>query len=80
MDIETLKRLEEPVSRKIEAHHGTQEVVADTCRLTQVPDEAVAIKRAHLTDALARGYQDVAVGRVIHLDSDGEIDTLFANL
>lgn len=67
MGITPPNSLEAPVGRKIEeTHHGTQEVVAN--------------KRARLTAARERGYQDVAAGRVIQLDGDDQIDALFANL
>lgn len=38
------------------------------------------MKREQLRDALARGYEDAAAGRVIGLDSENEIDALFNNL
>ena len=60
---------------------GTEdEVVADALRLMQARDEAAEIKRVRLKDAIDRGYQDVAAGKVIRLDSDDEIDTFFADL
>jgi hypothetical protein len=46
----------------------------------QTRDEAAEIKRARLKDAIDRGYQDVAAGKVIRLESDDEIDTFFADL
>ena len=60
---------------------GTEdEVVADALRLMQARDEAAEIKRVRLKDAIDRGYQDVAAGKVIRLESDDEIDTFFADL
>ncbi|HUG16319.1 MAG TPA: hypothetical protein VMM78_15050 [Thermomicrobiales bacterium] len=54
----------------------------EALRLMQVRDEVVAItiKRDRLENALDRGYEDVAAGRVIQLDNDDEIDSLFAGL
>ena len=46
----------------------------------QARDEAAEIKRARLKDAIDRGYQDVAAGKVIGLASDDEIDRFFADL
>ena len=46
----------------------------------QVRDEVVAMKRNRLRDALDRGCKDVAAGRVIQLDSDDAIDSLFTGL
>ena len=56
------------------------EVVADALRLMQVRDEVVAIKRARLQDALERGYEDVAAGRVAQFETEDEIDAMFASL
>ena len=38
------------------------------------------MKRDRLRDALDRGYEDVAAGRVIQLETEDEIDALFASL
>jgi hypothetical protein len=46
----------------------------------QVRDEVAAMKRARLKDAVDRGDDDVAAGRVIQLDTDDQIDALFASL
>ena len=46
----------------------------------QLRDEVVAMKRARLQDALDRGYQVVSAGRVIQLETDDQIDDLFASL
>jgi hypothetical protein len=57
-----------------------EEVVADALRLMQVRDDIVAMKRDRLKDALDRGYRDVAVGRVMQLETEDQIDALFASL
>lgn len=82
MEIAIPKSLEALVRRKVEeGHYSTEdEVVADALRLMQVRDEVVAIKRDRLKDALDRGYDDVAAGRVVQLESEDEIDLLFASL
>ncbi|MGH9140612.1 MAG: ribbon-helix-helix domain-containing protein [Vicinamibacterales bacterium] len=82
MDITIPKSLEALVRRKVdEGHYSTEdEVVADALRLMQVRDEVAEIKRARLRDALERGYEDVAAGRVIELETEDEIDALFASL
>jgi antitoxin ParD1/3/4 len=82
MDIAIPKSLEALVRRKVEeGHYSTEaEVVADALRLMQVRDEVAAVKRARLKDALDRGFEDVAAGRVIELETEEEIDTLFASL
>jgi len=82
MEIAIPKSLEALVRRKVEeGHYSTEaEVVADALRLMQVRDEVAAMKRERLRDALARGYEDIAVGRVIELDTEDEIDALFASL
>ena len=46
----------------------------------QARDDVVALKRARLKDAIDRGYEDVAAGRVIQLETDDQIDVLFASL
>jgi putative addiction module CopG family antidote len=76
------RSLEALVRRKVEdGRYSTEaEVVADALRLMQVRDQVVALKRDRLRDALDRGYEDVAAGRVIHLEIDGQIDALFASL
>ena len=82
MEIAIPKSLESLVRRKVEeGHYSTEaEVVADALRLMQVRDEMVSVKRERLKDALDRGYEDVAAGRVIELETEDEIDTLFASL
>ena len=82
MEITIPKSLEALVRRKVEdGHYSTEdEVVADALRLMQARDEVAEIKRARLRDAVDRGYQDVAAGKVIRLESDDQIDAFFADL
>ncbi|MEO8257060.1 MAG: type II toxin-antitoxin system ParD family antitoxin [Acidobacteriota bacterium] len=82
MDIAIPKSLEALVRRRVEeGHYSTEaEVVADALRLMQVRDEVAAVKRARLKDALDRGFEDVAAGRVFELESEDQIDALFARL
>ncbi len=64
-----------------EGHYSTEdEVVADALRLMQARDEVAEIKRARLKDAIDRGYEDAATGKVIRLESDDQIDAFFADL
>lgn len=46
----------------------------------QARDDVAEIKRARLKDAIERGYEDAAAGKVIRLENNDEIDTLFADL
>lgn len=82
MDIAIPKSLEALVRRKVEeGHYSTEaEVVADALRLMQVRDEVAAMKRERLRDALERGYEDIAAGRVIEIETEDQIDALFASL
>ncbi|HVT48341.1 MAG TPA: hypothetical protein VHD57_11175 [Vicinamibacterales bacterium] len=82
MKISIPKSLEALVRRKVEeGHYSTEaEVVADALRLMQLRDEVAAVKRARLKDSLDRGYEDVSAGRVIELQTEDEIDALFASL
>ncbi len=82
MDITIPKSLEALVRRKVdEGHYSTEdEVVADALRLMQARDEVAEIKRARLKDAIERGYEDAAGGKVIRLESNDQIDALFADL
>jgi putative addiction module CopG family antidote len=82
MDITIPKSLEALVRRKVdEGHYSTEdEVVADALRLMQARDEVAEIKRARLRDAIERGYEDAAAGKVIRLENNDEIDALFADL
>lgn len=82
MDIAIPKSLEALVRRKVEeGHYSTEaEVVADALRLMQIRDEVAALKRERLRDALERGYEDVAAGRVIELETEDQIDAFFASL
>ena len=82
MEVAIPKSLEALVRRKIaEGHYSTEdEVIADALRLMKVRDEVTALKRDRLKDALDRGYEDVAAGRVIQLETEDEIDALFASL
>jgi putative addiction module CopG family antidote len=76
------RSLEALVRRKVEeGHYSTEdEVVADALRLMQARDQIVALKRTRLTDAIERGYEDAAAGRVIELETDDQIDALFSSL
>jgi len=82
MDVTVPKSLEALVRRKVEeGHYSTEdEVVADALRLMQARDEVAEIKRARLKDAIERGYEDAAVGRVLRLENNDQIDALFADL
>ena len=82
MEITIPKSLEGLVRQKVdEGRYSTEdEVVADALRLMEARDEAVRISRSRLQDAIERGYEDVANGRVISLESDDQIDALFAEL
>lgn len=82
MEVAIPKSLEALVRRKVEEGHDSTkaEVVADALRLMQVRDEISAVKRERLRDALDRGYEDVAAGRVIELETEDQIDALFASL
>jgi putative addiction module CopG family antidote len=82
MDITIPKSLEALVRRKVdEGHYSTEEeVVADALRLMQARDEVAEIRRARLRDAIDRGYEDAAAGKVIRLDTNDQIDDLFADL
>jgi len=82
MDVTIPKSLEPLVRRMVdEGHYSTEdEVVADALRLMQARDEAAEIKRARLKDAIDRGYEDLAAGKVIRLESDDQIDAFFAEL
>ena len=79
MDVTIPKSLEALVRRKVdEGHYSTEdEVVADALRLMQARDEVAEIKRARLTDAIQRGYEDAAAGKVTRLEGNDEIDALF---
>ena len=82
MEVAIPKSLEALVRRKVEeGHYSTDgEVIADALRLMQVRDEVLALKRARLKDAIERGYEDVAGGRVTQFETEDEIDALFASL
>jgi antitoxin ParD1/3/4 len=82
MNITIPKGLEELVRQKVEeGRYSTEdEVVADALRLMQARDEVTAIKRARLQDAIDRGYDDVAAGKVISFESDDQIDAFFSDL
>jgi len=82
MNVTIPKGLEELVRQKVdEGRYSTEdEVVADALRLMQARDEVTAIKRARLQDALDRGYDDIAAGKVINLENDDQIDRFFADL
>jgi putative addiction module CopG family antidote len=82
MEVAIPKSLEALVRRKVdEGHYSTEdEVVADALRLMQARDDVVALKHARLKDAIDRGYDDAAAGRVTQLDTDDQIDALFDSL
>ena len=46
----------------------------------QARDEVAEIKRSCLRDAIERGYQDAAAGKVFRPESNDDIDALFADL
>jgi putative addiction module CopG family antidote len=82
MNVTIPKSLEALIRQKIEdGHYSTEDdVVADALRLMQARDEVVQIKRARLKDAIDRGYDDAAEGRVIVLESDNQIEAFFDDL
>ena len=82
MNVTIPKSLEALILQKVEdGHYSTEdEVVADALRLMQARDEAVQIKRARLQDAIDRGYDDVAAGRVIVFENENQIDAFFDDL
>ena len=82
MNITIPKGLEELVRQKVEEgrYSSEDEVVADALRLMQARDEVIAIKRARLQDAIDRGYDDVAAGKVISFESEDQIDAFFSDL
>lgn len=82
MNVTIPKSLEALVKEKIEEGHysNEDEVVADALRLMQARDEAAQIKLARLKDAIDRGYEDVATGRTIVLETEDQIDAFFAAL
>jgi antitoxin ParD1/3/4 len=82
MNVRIPKSLEALVRDKVaKGDYSTEdEVVADALRLMQARDEADQIKRARLKDAIDRGYEDVATGRLIVLDNDDQIDAFFSDL
>jgi len=69
------KPLEAFVRRKVEeGRYATEvDVIADALRLMQARDEVAAMKHERLRNALARGYEDVAAGRVIEPDPFGAL-------
>jgi len=69
------KPLEAFVRRGVEeGRYATEvDVIADALRLMQARDEVAAMKRKRLRNALARGYEDVAAGRVIEPDPFGAL-------
>ena len=82
MNVTIPKSLEDLVRQKVEeGRYSTEaEVVADALRLMQARDDVAEIKRTRLRDMIDRGYEDVAAGKVIRLESDDQIDALFADL
>lgn len=82
MHVTIPKSLEALILEKVEEGHysNEDEVVADALRLMQLRDEVSQIKRARLKDAINRGYEDAAAGRVIVLDNEDQIDAFFADL
>jgi hypothetical protein len=48
--------------------------------MMQVRDEVLSMMRNRLSDALDRGYEDAAAGRVTEFGTEDEIDRLFASL
>ena len=82
MDVTIPKSLGALVRRKVdEGRYSTEdEVIADALRLMQARDDVAEIKRARLTDAIERGYEDAAAGKVIRLENNDGIDALLADL
>jgi antitoxin ParD1/3/4 len=82
MNVTIPKSLEALVREKVaEGQYTTEdEVVADALRLMQARDEIVHLRQTRLKDAIDRGYDDVAAGRLLDLDGDEPIDRLFNEL
>jgi putative addiction module CopG family antidote len=82
MNVTIPKSLESLVRGKVEeGRYSTEdEVVADALRLMQARDELAELRRSRLNDALDRGYEDVAAGRLLDLDGNEQIDRFFDDL
>jgi antitoxin ParD1/3/4 len=82
MNVTIPKSLEAFVREKVEeGQYSTEdEVVADALRLMQARDEVAQLKRARLKDAIDRGYEDVAAGRVSALENDDQVNAFFREL
>ena len=82
MNVTIPKSLEALVREKVEEgqYSTEEEVVADALRLMQARDEIAQLKRARLKDAIDRGYEDVATGRVIAFEGEDQIDAFFREL
>lgn len=82
MNVTIPKSLEALVREKVEeGQYSTEdEVVADALRLMQARDEVAQLKRTRLQDAIDRGYEDVAAGRVLALENEDQIDAFFREL
>lgn len=82
MKVPFTKSLDPLERREVEDDHcGTEvQTVPLPPRLAPDHEEVAAVKREQLREAIARGYEDVAAGRVIELDGESEIDALFLSL
>ena len=82
MEVRFPKSLDPLGRREVEEDHcGTEaQTVPSPPRLAPVHEEVAAVKREQLRDAIARGYEDVAAGRMIELDGESELDALFLSL
>jgi putative addiction module CopG family antidote len=82
MNVTIPKSLEALVRGKVEEGHysNEDEVVSDALRLMQLRDEVSHIRRARLKDAIDRGYEDAAAGRVTVLENEDQVDAFFAEL
>jgi antitoxin ParD1/3/4 len=82
MNVTIPKNLEGLIRQKVaDGQYSTEdEVVADALRMMQARDAAAQIKLARLRDAITRGDDDVAAGRVLTFESEDQIDAFFEDL
>ena len=83
MHISLTPELENIVKRKVESglYNNASEVVREALRFMELNEDMVAqMKLQHLRAVIVEADADVAAGRVTRLETDEDVDTLFADI
>ncbi len=82
MNVSLTPALEKLVQQKVKSglYNNASEVIREALRLMKETEEVRRARMQRLKAALAKGEADIAAGRTTTLESDEDIEALFARL